>query len=112
MIYVPELNYSCFYVLDSNTIRAYKTMPTNISENEVEYKDFFINSHYLYREGKEVFTPISVIPQCLDHEKLTSDYYYRNDFFEILFVFLGFIGFCWFFISKLVKTLFRGFKRV
>ena len=111
MIYVPDLeNYKCFVVRDEETIRAYKEIP--MEDTEVAYRDYYYNSNYLYSDGTQQFSHFTTVPTCLDSSVLTSAYVYRNDFFEILFIFLGMVGFCWFFISKLIKTFFRGHKKL
>lgn len=104
MIYVPDLeNYKCFVVKDSNTIRAYKSMPQ--IDEEIEYRDYFVNSHYLYNDGVEL---TNNLPVCVDSSSLTSFYAYRNDFAEILIIFFLLIGFVYFTISKLWRALFKG----
>lgn len=111
MIYVPDLtNYKCFVVRSEEVIRAYKEIPKN--NTEIAYRDYYYNSNYLYNDGTQSFSNYTTLPTCLDNSVLTDAYVYRNDFYDILFIFLGLIGFCWFFISKLVKTFFRGHKRV
>lgn len=87
MIYVPGLeNYVCVYVKDSDTIRAYKSQP--VLNGSSEYVDYYYNSNYYYTEGVENF--IESIPVCLNNDKLTNDFYYRNDINNILFIFLVF----------------------
>lgn len=109
MIYVPDLeNYSCFIIKDSNTLRAYKTIPTRNSE--VEYRDYYINSNYLYQDSVQNFSNYSTLPVCLEESKLTTAYAYRNDFPQIIVTFLCIAGIFYFFCSKLVKVLFKGRK--
>lgn len=90
MIYVPDLeDYTCVYVKDSETIRAYKKIPEIGSFSD--YVDYYYNSNYYYTEGTEIFT--ESIPLCISNEKLTNDFYYRNDINNILFIFLVFVIF-------------------
>lgn len=111
MIYVPDLeNYKCVYVRGEGVIRAYRQKPQ--SNTTVSYRDYYIDSHYTFTDGQQSFSYNPTLPVCLDESNLTNAYYYRHDFCDILLVFLGLIGFCWFFMSKLIKTLFRGYKRV
>lgn len=111
MIYVPDAeNYKCFVVRSDTTIRAYKEIPTNNSD--IDYRDYFYTANYLYQDGKQSFSNYTALPVCLDSSKITSDYVYRNDFPMILLTFILFVGFIWFFVSKLVKTFFFGFKRM
>jgi len=100
MIYVPDLeNYSCYVVIDSETIRAYKETPVN--NLDVNYRDYYVNSHYLFNDGIETFTQSSILPVCLDNSVLTNDIYYRNDLPQILFIFVVFFFFCIFLPFKL-----------
>lgn len=109
MIYVPDLtNYECFVVRDSNTLRAYKTTPQN--GLEVEYRDYYINSHYLYQDGTQTFSQYTTLPVCLAQDVLTEAYGYRNDFADICIIAIILIGSVWFLISALVKVLFKGKK--
>ena len=105
MIYVPDLNYACYVVRDTNTIRAYETMPYH--NTEVEYRDYYINSNYLYQDGTQSFSNYSTLPTCLDNDVITDNYIYRNDLSDILIIFVIIVGFVYFFISKLVKALFK-----
>lgn len=85
-IYVPDLeNYKCFVVRNDNTIRAYKKVPDYNSN--VDYRDYYYNSNYLYQDGTQSFSNYSTLPFCLDNSVLTNDFYYRNDFSNILVMF-------------------------
>lgn len=109
MIYVPDLtNYRCFVVRDSNTIRAYKNIPYNNSASE--YRDYYINSNYLYQDGEQTFSQYTTLPVCLDNSKLTTEVYYRNDFDAILTIFLIMSIFCFYIPLKIFIRLFRRFK--
>ena len=85
MIYVPDLNYKCYVVRDTNTIRAYKRVPTNNST--IDYRDYYYNSNYLYQDGEQTFSQYTTLPTCLDSNVLTDNSYYRNDIADILFIF-------------------------
>lgn len=106
-MYVPIYETgNCAYVYDSNWIRVYDTRPSyNSTINYVEYN---YNSHYLSRVGSTTFTNYSNLPVCYDN--ITTNFYRRTDIADILIIFTIFIGFNWFLISKLVKTLLRGGK--
>lgn len=87
MIYVPDLqNYECFVVRDESTIRAYEEIPTRNSE--VDYRDYYYTSNYLYQDGTQTFSNYSTLPVCLSSSVLTSEVYYRNDFDRILIIFI------------------------
>ena len=101
MIYVPEVNNNyCYVIHDSNTIRAYKT--TNLNENN-EYIDYYLNSHYIENEGTEI---IESTPNCINN--ITNEIWYRNDLKDILIIFSIMIIFI---IGIPIKILFRLFKR-
>lgn len=107
MIYVPELeNYSCYIVQSEGVIRAYEEIPSNNST--INYRDYYINSSYIYKDGTQSFSNYSTLPICLDPTSLSSEVYYRNDFDSILIIFvLLCIIFFWF----PIKLLTRIFKR-
>lgn len=106
MIYVPDLeNYKCFVVLDESTLRAYKEVPRKNSD--VDYRDYFYNSNYLYKDGEQSFGNYSVLPVCLDNSVLTSEVYYRNDFDSILIIFLIMSIFCFLIPIKLFLRFIR-----
>ncbi len=106
MIYVPDTeSYSCFVVRDSNTIRAYKHKPTYNSN--IDYRDYYINSNYLYQDGNQQFSNYSTLPVCLNSSELTNNVYYRNDFDSILIIFLILSIFCFLIPIKIFLRLFR-----
>lgn len=105
MIYVPDINYSCYVVIDSETIRAYETMPTQ--DSTINYRDYYINSNYLYEDGYQTFSRYSTLPVCLSNDVITDDFYYRNDLDSILIIFLILSIFCVFLPIKLLSKLFK-----
>lgn len=109
MIYVPDLEkYQCFVVRNENTIRAYEEIPQlNLSIN---YRDYYINSNYLYQDGIQEFSRYSTLPICLDNSILTNEVYYRNDFDSILIIFLIMCIFCFYIPIKIFLRLFRRFN--
>ena len=103
MIYVPNLeDYECFVVKDSETIRAYENEPI-IGEN-VSYRDYYINSHYVYSDGLELITNV---PICLNSSNLTAEVYYRNDFDSILIIFSLLAIICFYIPTKIVLKMFK-----
>lgn len=106
MIYVPDTSsYKCFVVRDSNTIRAYKEKPVNNSN--IDYRDYYINSNYLYQDGTQQFSNYTTLPVCLQSSELTNNVYYRNDFDSILIIFLIMSIFCFLIPIKIFLRLFR-----
>lgn len=111
MIYLPFENvndYACYYFYNSETIRAYKTMPTQGAT--VQYDDYYINSHYLYQNGSQTFGNYSNIPTCLSTSRLTNVYSYRNDFADIMLIVFVFVFIFGFLIHKFIKQLFKRWR--
>lgn len=112
MIYVPDTSYSCYVLRDKDTIRAYSRTPYNPdrydSSISISYRDYYINSNYLYTDGYQTFSYNSTLPVCLDSSSLTTDFYYRNDLADILIIFtiISLFG-----IYMPLKIFFSFFKR-
>lgn len=108
MIYVPDLNYECYYVHSEGVIRAYEEMPEN--NKEINYRDYYINSNYIYKDGYTNFGSYTTLPTCLETSLLTNDVYYRNDLADILVIFLIMCIFCFALPLKIFMRLFRRFN--
>ena len=106
MIYVPDLNYKCYVVQSEGVIRAYEETPQY--NTDINYRDYYINSSYIYKDGYQSFGTYSTIPTCLDTSVLTNDFYYRLDLDSILIIFTIFSIFT---ILLPIKILFRLFRR-
>lgn len=89
-IYLPEsTTYNkCYVVQNEQVIRAYDTIPSN--NTSYKYRDYYINSNYIYKDGSGNWSQYSTLPVCLDNSLITTDFYYRLDFPNILFIFLVF----------------------
>ena len=108
-IYVPDMSvYACYVVRDSNTIRAYEEMPQH--DKTINYRDYYINSNYLYQDSYQNFGSYSTLPTCLSSEVLTEEVWYRNDFDSILIIFLIMTIFCFYIPLKIALRLFRRFN--
>lgn len=108
-IYVPDLeNYECFVVTSETTIRAYEEVPRRNAE--INYRDYYYNSNYLYEDGIQTFSNYSTLPICLDNSVLTDEVYYRNDFDRILVIFLIMCIFCFYIPLKIFLRFFRRFN--
>ena len=108
-IYVPYENksdYACYSVLDSGTIRAYKQNLSN--NNDIQYTDFFVNSHYLQKDGVQHIQNKDLIT-CVN-DNVTNDYYYRNDFPMILITFVLLVIICFYVPWKIFIRLFRRYQ--
>lgn len=107
-IYVPESGYACYSVINENTIRAYEITPE--LNTTLNYRDYFINSHYIYNDHSEVITEEHLLPTCIATDKITTYYSYRNDITDILICFAILLLIGWFIVSSLIKSLFRRKK--
>lgn len=106
-IYVPYdtiTDYQCYVVYDKDTIRAYNSSPQyNTTSN---YTDFFINSHYISRQGQQTWNQYSNLPSCIDTNNITNNVFYRNDFNDILVCLIIILIICFFFPYKIISRLF------
>lgn len=87
-IFVPsDTTYNkCYVVQSEGVIRAYDTIPrNNVSYN---YRDYYINSSYLYRDGTGTWSQYTSLPVCLDDNVISNNYWYRLDMPFILLMFL------------------------
>lgn len=110
-IYLPieDFNeHSCYSFISSDIIRAYKDIPT--TNSTIDFTDFYINSHYLINYGTESFSQDSILPTCIEKERLTNAYSYRNDFADIMLIVMCFSFIVGFIIHKLVKQLFKRWR--
>lgn len=106
MIYVPEKdNYQCYVVQNEGVIRAYEEIPQN--NRTINYRDYYINSDYIYKDSYQTFNQYTTLPTCLPSNVLTSEVYYRLDFDKILIIFFIMSIFCFLIPIKIFKRLFR-----
>lgn len=107
-IYVPsETIYNkCYVVQNSDVIRAYDKVPNN--NTDYNYRDYYINSSYIYKDGYGSWGSYSTLPVCLDSDVITNDYYYRLDFPNILIMFLIINIFAIYLPIKIFSKLFKG----
>lgn len=101
-LYVPNYDNQCVIVLDKDTIRVFDSIdrPSNT------YTDYYVNSHYMSKQGLYGYVDL----ECLPTDSISSIPIYRNDIFDIIFVGLAFIFVGYFFISKLIRTIFLGWR--
>lgn len=87
-IFVPEdSTYDMCYVVQSEgVIRGYDTIPRNNAN--YNYRDYYINSDYIYRDGSGSWSSYTTLPTCLDQSVITNDIYYRVDLYKILIIFI------------------------
>lgn len=108
MIYVPDLNYECYYVQSEGVIRAYEEIPEN--NKTINYRDYYLNSNYIYKDGYTHFSSYSTLPTCLESSVLTDNLYYRNDLADILIIFSIMSIFCFYIPIKIFTRIFRRFN--
>lgn len=105
-VYVPTYqNGNCVYIYSSDIIRVYDSVPQN--NRTISYKDYYIKSDYIYNTGSTSFNQYSTLPTCIASERITTDFYYRNDLPSILFIFLVFAFVCFWIPWKLITIMFR-----
>lgn len=102
-IYLPDTSYACYVIRDSNTIRAYETMPT--LNSNVNYTDYYINSHYIFNNGTQNFNQYSTLPVC-NGANFTENVFYRNDLDSILIIFLILLLICFYFPYRIISRMF------
>lgn len=108
-IFVPDItNYKCYIVQSEGVLRGYEEVPKR--DTDVNYRDFYIKSNYIYKDGIQSFGPYSTLPICLQNDVLTTDLYYRNDLDSILIIFLIFSIFAIYLPIKLILRLFKRFR--
>lgn len=106
-IYVPDDIYydECYVLQGDGVIRGYDTVPRN--NTSYNYRDYYINSNYMYRDGSGSWSQYTTLPVCLDDALITNNFYYRVDFYKILIMFLIFNIFCIYFPIKLFSKIFK-----
>lgn len=103
ILYVPNYrDNQCAIVLDKDTIRVFDS----INGETNSYTDYYVNSHYMSKKGV-----VGIVDEnCIDSQYISTTPMYRNDIFEIIFIGLAFIFVGYFFISKLIRTIFLGWR--
>lgn len=86
-IFVPGANsYRCVSIRSNDVIRAYKQTP-QVNSN-IDYDDYYIHSNYYMVSGTQNFNQYATLPQCVQSQYITDDFYYRVDFDKILTIFI------------------------
>lgn len=107
-IYIPnDSTYNkCYVVQNEEVIRAYDRTPSyNVSYN---YRDYYIKSDYIFKDGSGQWSQYSTLPTCLSTSVITNDFYYRQDITSILVTFTILVIFCIYFPIKLFLRLIGG----
>lgn len=105
-IFVPsDTTYNkCYVVQSENVIRAYDTIPNH--NLNYKYRDYYINSDYIYRDGSGSWSNYSTLPICLSDNVITNDFYYRTDLDSILIIFTIFLFIIVILPYKIIKRIF------
>lgn len=105
-IFVPQdTTYNkCYVVQSEGVIRGYAETPQ--VNRTINYRDYYINSDYIYRDGSQTFSQYSTTPTCLATNTITNDLYYRIDFVNILIMFTIFAYFIVFLPFKIISRAF------
>lgn len=105
-IYVPEdSTYNMCYVIQSEgVIRGYDVVPSN--NTSYNYRDYYIKSDYIYRDGSGSWSSYTTLPTCLSNDVLTHDYWYRLDITSVLINVLIISLFGLYLPFRIFKTLF------
>lgn len=106
-IFVPlDSTYNkCYVVQSEGVIRGYDRVPAyNTSYN---YRDYYINSSYIYKDNSGSWGQYSSLPVCLDSSVITNDYWFRLDMPFILLMFLIINIFGVYLPIKIFSKLFR-----
>lgn len=107
-IYVPQDNTynKCYVVQSEGVIRGYAEVPQ--TNRTINYRDYYINSDYIYRDGSQTFSQYATTPTCLASSVITNDFYYRVDISSILVIFSILVLFTIYFPVKLFLRLLGG----
>lgn len=108
MIYVPEYTQgNCAYILNSDVIRVYISVPQHNST--ISYKDYYIKSSYIYNDGTTTFSNYSTLPTCIADSRITTNHEYRNDYPQILLIFIIFAFCCLWIPWRIYCRMFRRY---
>lgn len=108
MIYVPNENYKCYVIQSEGVIRGYEEIPT--TNKTINYRDYYINSDYIFRDSSQTFSTYATLPMCLSSSVITNNYFYRVDLYKILIIFTIFAIFCIVLPLKIILRFFRRFQ--
>lgn len=107
MIYVPSSDTfnKCYVVQSEGVIRAYDHTP-NYNTNYT-YRDYYIDSDYIYRDNTGQWNQYSTLPVCLSNSVITHDEFYRHDYYKSLIIYVIWFIFIIYFPLKLLLKFFK-----
>lgn len=105
-IYVPEDNVynKCYVVQSEGVIRGYDRTPAN--NTTYNFRDYFIRSDYIFKDGNGSWSNYSTLPVCLDSDIITNDFWYRVDITNVLLNVFVIVILCLYPAFKIFKSLF------
>lgn len=102
-VYLPSTSYQCYVLQSEGVIRAYETQPR--VNGSSDYTDYYINSHYLYKNGTQTWTQYATLPTCMG-ATFTTNVFYRNDMPDILIMFFIILLVCFYFPYRIISRAF------
>lgn len=102
-IFLPDTSYACYEIRDANTIRAYETQPR--VNGSSDYTDYYINSHYIFKNGTSTWSQYATLPTC-SGATFTTNVFYRNDMGDILLMFFIILLVCFYFPYRVISRAF------
>lgn len=105
-IYVPQdTTYNkCYIIQSEGVIRGFSQVPSY--NTTINYRDYYINSSYIYRDNSQTFGNYSTLPVCLSTNDLTNNVFYRNDIDKIMVTFIILLIICFYFPYKIISRMF------
>lgn len=100
----------CYVVQNEDVIRGYDRTPSN--NTSYNYRDYYIHSDYIYKDGNGTWSQYSTLPVCLSSSVITNDYYYRVDLSNIMIIFFVMFFFIVYIPIKLFSRLFGRWLKV
>lgn len=100
----------CYVVQNEDVIRGYDRVPSN--NTSYNYRDYYINSDYIYKDGNGTWSQYTTLPVCLSSSVITNDFYYRVDLSNIMIIFFVMFFFIVYIPIKLFSRLFGRWLKV
>ena len=104
--YVPNDNVynKCYVIQNEDVIRGYDRVPSN--NTSYNYRDYYIHSDYIYKDGSGTWSQYSTLPVCLSNDVISNEFYYRVDFVNILLIFFVMSIFIVYFPIRIFSRIF------
>lgn len=104
-IFVPQdSTYNkCYVVQSEGVIRGYDRTPSN--NTSYNYRDYYINSDYIFRDGNGSWSSYTTLPVCLGNDIITNESWYRLDITNVLINISVVFFFCFYIPFRIFKSL-------